>query len=154
MNDLNVLPRNNGKNIEFLHKDLRIKLIDFGLAHCFGFGPSGSTDFCSNKYCGKPAYRSPEIVGRKKLFDAKSNDVWGLGVCLFMMILGTSPWDQAADSDPRFAAIKKGQILQLLRLWDRERYVDKDLLDLFSLIFRSEEKRITLEGIKRHQWFK
>ena len=30
---------------------------------------------------------SPEIIKRKKQFDAKKNDVWCLGICLFMMIM-------------------------------------------------------------------
>ena len=45
-------------------------------------------DCLSNKYCGKRNYKSPEIVSKKKKFDAKMNDIWCLGVTLFMISTG------------------------------------------------------------------
>eukprot|EP00487_Bulimina_marginata_P003398 TRINITY_DN18206_c0_g1_i1.p1 TRINITY_DN18206_c0_g1~~TRINITY_DN18206_c0_g1_i1.p1 ORF type:complete len:141 (+),score=10.34 TRINITY_DN18206_c0_g1_i1:30-425(+) len=100
-------------------------------------------------------YKSPEINVRKRSFDAKANDVWSLGVCLFMMIIGGSPWDKAVASDERFLYIMSGHMRPLLKAWNRSDHLfDDDLMDLFSKILQYEEQRISLNGIKQHRWLK
>ena len=54
---------------------------DFGLSSVF----SPNSTFQSRKFVGKPSYWSPE-VSQRKAFNAKSNDIWCLGVTLFMMV--------------------------------------------------------------------
>ena len=61
----------------FFQKNIQIKLCDFGVSQLFT-----SSKCKSSKYCGKKNYKSPEIVNRKKHFDAKKNDVWCLGMCV------------------------------------------------------------------------
>merc|ERR1712154_596366 len=89
--------------ITFCTDTIQVKLCDFGLSEMFEAG----NDFRSNKFCGKTNYRSPEI-NKKVIFCAKSNDIWCLGICLFMLLIGRSPWSTAIDSDPIFAAGMKG----------------------------------------------
>merc|ERR1712154_577173 len=100
--------------LKFLHKTAKLKLCDFGLAEIF----DKKSGFQSNKYCGKPNYKSPEISEQKKSFNAKSNDIWCLGVCLFMMIIGSSPWKISNDNDGRFSLIIAGNIEQLITSWN------------------------------------
>eukprot|EP01084_Bolivina_argentea_P140236 246604_1 len=150
LNDIKITPYKDGtfKRIKFLHDDVEVKLCDFGLANAFERG-----SVChSNKYCGKMCYKCPEIAARKTLFNAKSNDVFCLGVCLFMMITGTHPWREATESDERFRYIRNGHLLQLLTVWNRSHFVNKELLDLFNKIFQYEDKRINLEQLKQHSW--
>ena len=135
------------KSITFLLDNAQATLIDFGLSEYF---PSAS--FKSNKYCGKQLYHSPEIQTKKEIFNAQSNDIYCLGVCLFAMTLGVSPYRKAADSDPWFSYIINVEIKQLLTAWNKLQYVDDDWMDLMKSLFCYEEKRIDLKGMKEHPW--
>ena len=152
LDEVNVLPTKESgtASIKFVHQGVRARLIDFGLAHYFG---RNASNFRSTKHCGKARYQSPEIVARKR-FCGKSNDVWCLGVCLFMMTVGVCPWETASASDPRFMMIWDGRMMEMLKSWGRERYVDELLVDLMNKIFQSEKKRATLQDIKMHSWWK
>ena len=122
---------------------------DFGLAHKFS-----STHCVSSKYVGKRAYKSPEIINRKRQFDAKSSDIWSLGVCFFMIMIGSAPWDIANHSDERYALHCKGKLSKLLRSWDRASYVNASLIHLFESIFQCEKNRMNLQQIADYSWFK
>ena len=45
-----------------------------------------------------------------------------------------------------------GELKKMLIEWRRLEYVDEELLKLFSCIFRYEEDRIVLNGIKECKW--
>ena len=122
-------------------------ILDFGLAELFKDG-----NFKSSKHCGKRAYRCPEIVNKKRGFNAKENDIWCLGVCLFMLIIGSAPWDIASKSDPRFVLVMNGKLKNMLKHWNRSHYVTKQILNLLELFFKYESDRISLKDIKRHPW--
>merc|ERR1712154_73674 len=106
-----------------------------------------NSDCISSKYVGKKSYYSPEIVSRKKGFNAKSNDIWCCGVALFMMVFGTTPFGSAHCSDIRFQLIMSGDIMVILKQWKRAHYATSDILDLLSLIFQYEEERISVHEI-------
>ena len=90
--DVEIVPTQNSSNdgedmvittekLRFCCENIQIKTCDFGLAEYFG----DNSSFQSSKYCGKTNYQSPEITAKKKSFNAKSNDIFCLGVCLFMV---------------------------------------------------------------------
>ena len=108
----------------------------------------------SNRYVGKNMYKSPEIVSRKKKFDAKANDIWGLGVVLFSMIFGVVAWHSADVSDPIFACIINGKLKKVLTDWRLLHLANSDLIQLFNGIFKREEDRIGVEEIKQNKWFR
>merc|ERR1712113_1162237 len=120
MGDVDVVLDNN--KLKFHHKTVQIKICDFGLAEIFPYDKESKNtfNFKSNKFCGKTNYKSPEITARKE-FSAESNDVWCLGVCLFMMLLGTAPFRTTERNDPSFKAVITGNIGQLIKNWDREK---------------------------------
>ena len=150
INDVDVIHDKFG--IKFIHSSVDIKICDFGLAENFG----KKSDFISSKFCGKTCYRSPEVTSRDKTkgFNAKSNDIFCLGVCLFMMIIGSSPWKKTNIHDLGFKMIINGQIKKLLSSWNRLKYVNKDILSLFNNIFRDEKHRYNLQQIKQSKWLK
>ena len=113
-------------------------------------------DCKSKKFCGKTLYKSPEVVAKKKKFDPKKNDIWCLGVCLFIMMFGTAPWDIAKSSDASYRWMTNGSMKMkaILIHWGLGEYVDDDLIDLLQGIFQSESKRFTLSQIKNHCWMK
>merc|ERR1712154_480879 len=75
------------EHLHFNISNLQVKLCDFGVSQLFT-----SSQCLSSKFCGKRNYKSPEIIMKKRKFDAKKNDVWCIGICLFMMTTGLAPW--------------------------------------------------------------
>ena len=110
--------------------------------------------FSSCKYCGKTGYKSPEIISKKSKFNAKSNDIWCVGVCLFMMIIGAAPWKKASKKDPCFNWIMNGKIIELLSSWNKLCHVNLELISLFQSFFKYEKQRINLNSIKNCKWLK
>lgn len=118
-------------------------LADFGLAesfmdhNCISIRKVGKANFTS-KECFDP---------RKTNFDAKANDVWCLGIVLFMCLTGCncydSPLDRACDALLR----GKSGITDLLRRYRRSHLVDDMELEVLSLIFRPERKRATIHQV-------
>ena len=104
---------------------------------------------CS-KYCGKEAYKSPEVIKRKQLFDAKANDIWCLGVCLFMLNTGSAPWDVAHESDSDYVCAMQKSIFAMLKVWNMLHFVDNKMLYLLDKIFKFEEKRMNIHQIRQY----
>lgn len=74
--------------------DGHIKLVDFGFA-------KKGTKFSS--FCGTPEYIAPEII--MEMPYTKSTDFWALGILIFEMITGNSPY-----SDPNSYKIYKNTL--------------------------------------------
>jgi serine/threonine protein kinase len=84
----NIIYRNiNPENI-FLSSNGYIKLINFSNAKIL------KKDY-TNTLCGTPEYSSPEMLNRKG--HNKSHDLWSLGIIIYHMIIGHTPFE---DSDP------------------------------------------------------
>ena len=164
INDIDVLlvstPK--GEKIRFdidgkTGKGVQVKLCDFGLAELFPCNQlktrkKPNSMWKTNKYCGKSCYKSPEIAVRKKYFDAKANDIFCLGVCLFMMIIGNPPWKVPTKSDASFCYIWSGQLLFVLSSWNKLSFVTKHIIDLFGSFFKSEDERIQITELKNSKW--
>jgi len=142
INDVAILSKQS--QISFLGA-VNVKLCDFGLA-TIDDGRSKS-----RKFVGKPMYWSPEIQQRQS-FDPRSNDVWSLGLSLFVLVVGIYPFAVPSESDAAFVAIMTGQLRTFLMERGRFGYVDEDLLDLFAMFFRFETYRANLFSIKRCRW--
>eukprot|EP01083_Nonionella_stella_P012413 35227_1 len=121
-----------------------IKIIDFGAAQCY---PDGS--FVENRRIGKVMYMAPEVF-MKKTYDARSADIWSLGVILFMMLIGAPAFESPSDSNAAFKYIVNGRLRDVLKQWKRLRFVTKDALDLLNQIFEYEPQRITMDHILKH----
>lgn len=67
--------------------DLRLKLADFGIAHCL----DEQSLTVTGQLIGSPAYMAPEIITGKAV-DARS-DLFSLGVLLYLLATGTLPFD-------------------------------------------------------------
>eukprot|EP01084_Bolivina_argentea_P072839 132229_1 len=113
--------------VTFVTESIQIKLCDFGLAQRFP-----DAQCLSSKHCGKRQYQSPEIIIRKEGFSAKKNDIWGSGVCVFMMMVGCPPFQVANQSDPSFVSIMNGHMADIVKFWGKEQYIDSHLMALLN----------------------
>jgi len=138
-----------GRNlIRFCSDECQVKLCDFGLAAHF---PKTSKSFQSTKFVGKSRYWSPEVTA-KQAFDAKKNDIWCWGVCLFMMATGTAPFLTSSPTDKLFCALMKGKMDRLLKKWKLADRVSAPLHQFLSAIFQYEDQRATASQLKQFAW--
>jgi len=87
-----------------------VKVIDFGLSHQYPLDAKGAADRSKliEGFCGSKSYAAPEVLlGRG--YDGFAADMWSLGVCLFGMLNGFFPVDEAKATDWRFGKLIKAQ---------------------------------------------
>lgn len=135
------------QRISFVPDTVQIKLCDFGLSAKF----QKQSSCRSRKFVGKPNYYSPEITA-KETFNAKKNDVWCIGVCLFMAVLGGAPFGRSRESDAYFMTIMRGDMVLMLKQWKRAHYVTSDLLQVLESVFEYETKRADIATLLNCAW--
>ncbi|TFY73067.1 hypothetical protein EWM64_g10945 [Hericium alpestre] len=98
--------------------------------------------------CGSLPYVAPELAGNSA-YQAEPVDVWGIGIILFTMLIGNTPWDEPTH-----------------RSYEYQRYLSKEIFDddpwkgigpsCLSLITRlldiNPSKRMTLAEALSHPW--
>lgn len=138
----------------------RIKICDFGFARTL-------EDNTANVHTriGTPVYMSPELISSKRTkngYNGMSADVWACGVLLYVMLLGTFPFDNKDHSDDNSSAAHYEIWMQQIQSSWKEggstaktaQKLSPHCQDLFDKIFVADEvKRISMEGIKTHPWY-
>jgi eukaryotic-like serine/threonine-protein kinase len=71
--------------------DKKIKVLDFGISKLIGEGSFGGLT-SQSAMLGSPRYMSPEQTRSSARADART-DIWALGVVLFELMTGTTPFD-------------------------------------------------------------
>lgn len=136
------------KNI--VHRDLKpgnlllsadrqiIKIADFNFARILEDNNLAET------LCGSPLYMAPEILGNKNY--TTSSDLWSIGIILYEMVYGTTPYHSAQN------------ILQLAKMIEEEPIIFTDNVstecnDLLSqLLQKNPGERISWNGFFSHGW--
>lgn len=129
-----------------IHRDIKPEniLIDVqGQAKLGDFGWSNFFDEERETYCGTLEYLAPEMIERTG--HGVSLDVWALGVLLFEMLTGTSPF-RSRTQEELFAKIKTGKILFPKNM----PLLAKDLIKKMLQI--DPEKRPSVEMVLEHSW--
>ncbi|XP_039062351.1 serine/threonine-protein kinase SAPK1-like isoform X2 [Hibiscus syriacus] len=144
--------------MQICHRDLKLEntLLDGNttprLKICdFGYSKSSVFHSQPKSTVGTPAYIAPEVLSKKE-YDGKIADVWSCGVTLYVMLVGSYPFE-----DPEDPINFRKTIQRILSVhYSIPDYVrlSKDCKHLLSRIFVADpEKRISIPEIKQHPWF-
>lgn len=82
-----------------LDQNFDIKLADFGCISHLKKNASHKTNFGSN-FVGSEYYVSPELYSGG--YPDEKNDLFALGVCIFILYFGTVPFNKANVTDPNY----------------------------------------------------
>jgi serine/threonine protein kinase/Flp pilus assembly protein TadD len=94
-----------------------IKVIDFGVAKALGQELTDKTLFTSMaQMIGTPLYMSPEQAGQSSLDIDTRSDIYSLGVMLYELLTGTTPFDKE-----RFKKAPQDEIRRVIREEDPPR---------------------------------
>jgi calcium-dependent protein kinase len=128
---------------------LAIKVIDFGAA--LFLAPDGLL----SEVLGTPYYIAPEVL--KGDYNAKC-DVWSIGVILYILLSGTSPFNGVTDDDI-MNAVRKGTYNfksksinnKVGKIWDSISDSAKDLIK--KMLEYNPVVRIAAVDAYKHKWF-
>uniref|UniRef100_A0A0D9XMJ8 non-specific serine/threonine protein kinase n=1 Tax=Leersia perrieri TaxID=77586 RepID=A0A0D9XMJ8_9ORYZ len=135
-------------SMEICHRDLKLEntLLDGSptprVKICdFGYSKSALLHSKPKSTVGTPAYIAPEVA-----------DVWSCGVTLYVMLIGSYPFED--PEDPRNFRKTISRILGVQYSIPDYVRVSSDCRRLLSQIFVADpSKRITIPEIKKHPWF-
>ena len=119
-----------------------IKIIDFGNARIF------DKNLKSNSIVGSSYYIAPEVFNRKY---NRECDLWSAGVILYMLIVGSPPFDGKSDKQIT-SSIKAGIFNKQKESWINASLEVKDLIS--KLLVYEPSKRLTANEALQHPWFK
>jgi len=125
----------------FLTDNNRLVLGDFGCARKWAKGKRANF---GNYRPGKWQYMCPEIFEWKPVY-GEFADVWSLGICLFIMLTGKTPFQVPHSSDPNFTLIYTEKDYSRVKL-------SEEVQDLLSKIFCPQDQRISVSDIFKHPW--
>ena len=145
LHDNNIIHRDIKPENLLLFNKSTIKLCDFGW----------STELeIANRttFCGTLEYMAPEIIKEEPY--EKSVDIWALGVLLFEMFFGFSPFKPQENLND-FTQEILGNILKGDLVFPQEKKINPDMKNLIScMIDKVGKKRITIKEIFEHPWVK
>jgi len=98
-------------------------------------------------------------------YDAPQVDVWGAGIILFTLLVGSTPWDEATVSSSEFMSYVNGSIWSQdpwSRIRKNAKSADLTVADLNSdplpdllctLLAPNPAERPSIETVRDHPWF-
>lgn len=106
-------------------------------------------------YGGTKSYMAPEILERKQ-YDGRQIDIFAVGVILFIIVVGSFPFQSASKTDDYYKLLVTGGPSKR-RYWKAVRGSDlsddfKDLL--IRMLNNDPAKRPSLEKLENHEWMK
>ena len=141
-----------------IDEDFNIKLCDFGFAKqnqnnspfvnlCEG---DSNDNGLFSSFLGTKGYMSPEIVHMKNYYGT-SNDIFSLGVMLFILVTGLKPFVEANPNDTFYCYINQNNYEDFWK--NRNVNVSDEFKILFQLLISADySTRPSISEIKRSQW--
>lgn len=119
-----------------------IKIIDFGNARIF------DNNKTNKSIVGSSYYIAPEVFKRSS---SKESDLWSAGVILYMLIVGSPPFD-GKNEKKIIGSIKTGIYNKNNPKWINASSEVKDLIS--KLLVYEPKKRLSANDALLHPWFK
>ncbi|KAJ3517032.1 hypothetical protein NLJ89_g756 [Agrocybe chaxingu] len=124
-----------------------LKISDFGLSSVFRLKESGKTRTLTER-CGSLPYVAPELNSSAP-YHAEPIDVWGVGVILYTLLVGNTPWDEPTANSAEFRRYAAGSIFRE-EPWNR---IGQEALSLIRGILAIDPaERMTLDDVFQHPW--
>lgn len=137
-------------SIKVCHRDLKPENIVYFSKHdCvkitdFGFGNSFNNKEKFMTACGSLAYTAPEVLIGDKYYGTCA-DVWSLGVILYKMVHGDTPFYHANSSE------MLSKILDVN--FEMPGSFPEELKDILKkIIVKQPDKRMSVDKVMNHQW--
>ena len=142
-------------NLNIYHRDIKpenillgekflLKYIDFGM------GIEGSTKL--QNFLGTPSYAAPELHLRIPYF-GKSEDIFSLGVTLFVLVTGRLPFKLAIPQDNLYQYIFRGEYVEFWR--KKNLNLSPSFMELFdNMIAFDYSQRPSISEIRQSAWMK
>ena len=127
--------------------DFKVKLSDFG------FAKQNIDNKLLFDWNGTDIYCSPEIrYYATKGYDGYKNDIFSLGVFLFILTVGSFPYSSSRFTDIHYKCLAKEDYSSFWKHFDDVNISPecKDLIN--SMMCFNPNKRISLENILEHKW--
>lgn len=124
-----------------------LKISDFGLCSVYKLKESGRTRMLTER-CGSLPYVAPEL-NTDKPYAAEPIDAWGIGVILFTMVAGNTPWDEPTARSYEFGRYVSGAFIDDAP-WNR---IPASIFSLITgLLAVDPQDRMTLADAFQHPW--
>ncbi|KAF4080462.1 hypothetical protein AMELA_G00171730 [Ameiurus melas] len=120
-----------------------IKIIDFGMAHCFLQGEE------YRSMGGTPQYIAPEIINNECLSTAA--DMWSIGVITYILLSGLSPF-QGETNEETLRSIVELKYEFEPHYFSQTTSMAKDFIQ--KLLVKEQSERMTAEECLIHPWIK
>ncbi|MCJ8749688.1 hypothetical protein PDJAM_G00179310 [Pangasius djambal] len=120
-----------------------IKIIDFGMAHCFLQGEEYKS------MGGTPQYIAPEIINYEPLSTAA--DMWSIGVITYILLSGLSPF-QGETNEETLKNILEMKYEFEPHYFSQTSFMAKDFIQ--KLLVKEQSERMTAEECLIHPWIK
>ena len=139
-----------------IHRDIKpenLLLCNKTLIKLCDFGWSTELEIANRTtFCGTLEYMAPEIIKEEPY--EKSVDIWALGILLFEMYYGYSPFKASGNLDDGTKEVLSN-ILNNSIVFPKEKEIDNDMKSLIlSMIEKKGKKRISIKEIFEHPWVK
>lgn len=137
----------------------RVKISDFGVSHLARVDEETGQLMTENdlelaKTAGSPAFFAPELcstsIEEKRPNITKAIDVWALGITLYCLLFGRTPFPETGVEFQLFNMICNDPI-EIPPPEFEEGDVDEEVRDLLKrLLTKDPEQRMTLQEVKHH----
>ena len=118
----------------------------------FGYSKSNLLHSQPNSTVGTPAYIAPEVLTPNSQYDGQIADVWSCGVLLYVMLVGSYPFED--PNDPRNLRKSIQRTMTCAYSFPSKVEISNECKHLLSKIFVLSDRRISIPGIMAHPWFK
>ena len=145
MHNLNIFHRDiKPNNIMIGGDNYSLKFVDFG----FGTDQTGRL----NNFLGTPNYAAPELHLKRPYF-GKSEDIFSLGVTLFVLVTGCLPFKLAVPNDSLYQYFIKSDYVEF---WTKRMVkVSPSFMELFdNMVAFDYSQRPSISEIRQSAWMK